>query len=229
MKSIVQEMVELLKKVKDVEQAATMLVEKAYDKGFDNGVSHAKLGLVAETDQQKRDRIVKQAKEFVEKFTNSNIFEFSTEKFPLGWWAKEMDGTPSTCKSEFIVNKEKRTVVCLIKNPSRNMGIRSKGFAKCDPNDCFNEHIGKAIALHRALGLDVPQEYLDVPNPTELRFGNVVAALNDYPGALDGPISKGSKFTVVREISYRGSECQIKSDIAENSIIIDDSESEPNV
>ena len=221
MKSLVQKMTEVLKQHQDVERAAEQLMEQAYDQGFDNGVKHAKLGLVAETDQQKRDRIVNQAKEFVEKFTNSNIFEFSTEKFPLGWWAKEMDGTPSTCKPEFIVNKEKRTVVCLIKNPSRNMGIRSKDFAKCAHNDCFNEHIGKAIALHRALGLDVPQEYLDVPNPTEVRVGNVVMTNNP-------DIYVNTPYKVVGVDLFKAYDESGFIPITDLDII-DDSESEPNV
>lgn len=225
MKSLMQEMVELLKKVESVEVAAEQLMEQAYDQGFDNGIKHAKLGLVAETDQQKRDRIVKQAKEFVEKFINSNIFEFSTEKFPLGWWAKEMDGTPSTCKPEFIVNKEKRTVVCLIKNPSRNMRIRSKGFAKCAPNDCFNRHIGEFIALHRALGLDVPQEYLDVPNPTEVRVGNVVSLINSLGLPYVRSIREFENDNTVRYV------CGGFDHISHVTTgkIIDDSESEPNV
>lgn len=36
----------------------------------------------------------------------------------------------------------------------------TKATAKCHPNDDFNESIGKAIALRRALGLEVPSEYL---------------------------------------------------------------------
>lgn len=37
--------------------------------------------------------------------------------------------------------------------------------AKCNPNDVFNEHIGKAIALGRALGLDV-REFEQAVQPT---------------------------------------------------------------
>jgi hypothetical protein len=40
----------------------------------------------------------------------------------------------------------------------------------------FNVHIGKAIALRRALRLNVPQAYLSVPQPTEAQVGDVVLA-----------------------------------------------------
>src|SRR5690606_31968390 len=68
---------------------------------------------------------------------------------------------------------EKRTVVCLLKG-FRIPVIYAKGIAKCAPGDCFNVHIGKAIALRRALGLKVPSDYLNAPQPTEVRVGDVV-------------------------------------------------------
>jgi hypothetical protein len=72
---------------------------------------------------------------------------------------------------DIIVNKEKRTVVALWKR----MGIVvRRGIAKCDPSDCFNIHIGKAIALSRVLGLEVPAEYLNAPQPTKVQVGDVV-------------------------------------------------------
>ncbi|MCA0117385.1 hypothetical protein LCD32_00040, partial [Bacillus sp. RSS_NA_20] len=58
--------------------------------------------------------------------------------------------------------------------------IRERGISKCAPNDCFNAHIGKAIALRRALGLEVPSEYLNVPQPTDVRVGDVVNYRNAY-------------------------------------------------
>jgi hypothetical protein len=73
---------------------------------------------------------------------------------------------------EFIVNKEKRTVVVLRRY--RDGHVLSHGIAKCAPDDCFNVHIGKAIALRRALGLEVPDEYLNAPQPTEVRVGDVI-------------------------------------------------------
>jgi hypothetical protein len=74
---------------------------------------------------------------------------------------------------EFVVNRKKRTVVALVRD-ARTGEVRERGKAKCAPDDCFNVHIGKAIALRRALGLDVPDEYLNAPQPTEVRVGDIV-------------------------------------------------------
>ncbi|MEV2911132.1 hypothetical protein ABNF65_21620, partial [Paenibacillus larvae] len=52
--------------------------------------------------------------------------------------------------------------------------IYARGTAKCAPGDVFNSHIGRAIALRRALGLEVPTEYMSVPNPTEFKIGDIV-------------------------------------------------------
>ena len=215
MKSLMQEMVELLKMVESAEVAAERLIERAYDKGFDNGVSHAKLGLVAETDQQKRDRIVKQAKEFVEEVTNE-IYEGRN-------WTNYVDN--GHMRTEFIVNKDKRTVVALLFYKYYSDGVRYKGIAKCAHNDCFNEHIGKAIALHRALGLDVPQEYLDVPNPTEVRVGNVVGLVDSLGLPYVRSIREFDDDGTVRYVC--GGYDHIQQ--VETGKIIDDSESEPNV
>lgn len=77
-------------------------------------------------------------------------------------------------KNEFIINSKKRTVVALRKSPV-NGHVISKGIAKCSPSDCFNVHIGMAIALRRALGHRVPTEYFNAPQPTEVHVGDVVA------------------------------------------------------
>jgi hypothetical protein len=77
---------------------------------------------------------------------------------------------------DFIVNKEKRTVVALLRHYDipECKDVLSRGIAKCHPDDCFNAHIGRAIALRRALGLEVPKAYLNASQPTEVRVGDVV-------------------------------------------------------
>ncbi|MCO0597438.1 hypothetical protein NGI46_08145 [Peribacillus butanolivorans] len=79
--------------------------------------------------------------------------------------------------AEFIVNKEKRTIVALHRYPTGPKAIEGRGIAKADPSDCFNVHLGKAIALRRALGLEVPAEYYNAPAPTEVRVGDVIELL----------------------------------------------------
>ncbi|WP_395606243.1 hypothetical protein [Bacillus velezensis] len=103
--------------------------------------------------QARRDEIVEQAKADAEELV--------------------MDNTSEWCGIDFIVNRNKRTVVALIKGEYTSE-VFARGIAKAAPNDCFNVHIGKAIALRRALGLKVPDEYLNAPQPTEVRVGDVV-------------------------------------------------------
>ncbi|WP_249669621.1 hypothetical protein [Bacillus altitudinis] len=140
-----------------VEDAMKALRTRSYKLGYDQGRFDAEIeeahGTYEKPDQQKRDEIVEKAKEDV------RILHY-----------KDYIGAP-----DFIVNAEKRTVVALRK--SKLYGhIKNKGIAKCAPTDCFNAHIGKAIALRRSLGLEVPVEYLNVPQPTEIRVGDVVEA-----------------------------------------------------
>lgn len=59
---------------------------------------------------------------------------------------------------EFQVNTKKNVVTALVRLNVGNEVIE-KGFAKTAPGDTFSEEIGKAIALRRALGLDVPTKY----------------------------------------------------------------------
>lgn len=87
------------------------------------------------------------------------------------------------CDAEFIINRTKRTVVCLLRKRKRggNGEVQARGIAKCAPGDVFNTHIGRAVSLRRALGLEVPAEYTNAPKPTEPRVGDIVEAV-DYTG-----------------------------------------------
>jgi hypothetical protein len=120
--------------------------------------------------QQLRDEIVERAKRDIE--------ELKTTHYPTlaqYYIARNITWNPE-CDAEFIVNREKRTIVCLLR-AQRYDGkgkVVSRGIAKCAPDDCFNVHIGKVIALRRALGLPVPVKYLNAPQPTEVRVGDVV-------------------------------------------------------
>lgn len=128
------------------------------------------------TPQQQRDEIIEQAKRDVAELSVTEILgDVPTLSggrmsfYPIGC----SKGHSATDEVQFIVNNEKRTVVALIKWRG-TPDVWAKGIAKCAPTDCFNVHIGKAIALRRALGLDVPSEYLNAPQPTEVRVGDVV-------------------------------------------------------
>lgn len=113
----------------------------------------AAIKLTPLTAQDIRDSIVEQAKRDVAQI--------------------EYDQSENLLRMQYVVNAEKRTVVCLAWRVDHGY-IDSRGIAKCAPSDCFNANIGKAIALRRALGLDVPSEYLTAPQPTKVRVGDVV-------------------------------------------------------
>jgi hypothetical protein len=74
---------------------------------------------------------------------------------------------------DFVVDRDKRTVVAMLKYQD-DKKVWAKGISKCDPDDVFNVHLGKVIALHRALGLTVPTEYIRAPKPSEVRVGDIV-------------------------------------------------------
>ncbi|MGV0165846.1 hypothetical protein ACUWGD_14565 [Bacillus velezensis] len=120
--------------------------------------------------QARRNEIVEQAKADVERLKENNIrlrtFNISLE-----------------------VNRKDRSVEAIAKRPKSNRAFY--GIAKAVPDDCFNVHIGKAIALRRALGLKVPDEYLNAPQPTEVRVGDVVRSTVDK--SKEYVIAKGEK------------------------------------
>ncbi|KMK75406.1 hypothetical protein [Alkalihalobacillus pseudalcaliphilus] len=122
-----------------------------------------------EDKQRMRDEIVERAKADVEDLLQHN----HTESVAGGVWFVNTVIAVKTDFCKFVVNKEKRVVVALVIDIHNN-SVYTKGIAKCAPNDCFNVHIGKAISLRRALGLHVPTEYLNAPQPTEVRIGDIM-------------------------------------------------------
>lgn len=99
------------------------------------------------------------------------------------------DGDFTKCHAEFVINRDKRTVVCLMRDVATKK-VYKKGIAKCMPSDCFNSHIGKAIAFCRAIGDGVPDYLLSAPNPTEPQAGDVV----EFYG-IDGTLYRKAKVT----------------------------------
>ncbi|WP_143128277.1 hypothetical protein [Psychrobacillus sp. OK032] len=77
----------------------------------------------------------------------------------------------------FHVNAKKRTVVAL-GHALYGGKLRLKAIAKCAPDDVFNADIGKAIALGRALGLDV-SEFENALKPTEFIVGQTVESVTN--------------------------------------------------
>lgn len=161
---------------KAVEELRLAALAKGYEDARRELTAVAPVGhLAVRTPQQQRDvltreRIIEQAKRDVAELLNDGCAQI---RLTTGLFTN----SKAYCKAEFIVNAEKRTVVVLMKG-FRSKRIRAKGIAKCAPTDCFNAHIGKAIAVRRALGLEVPAEYTNAPQPTEVRVGDKVRLLN---------------------------------------------------
>lgn len=80
--------------------------------------------------------------------------------------------------AEFHVNRDKRTVTVLIHYTNVFGDLRERNVAKftakCSPADVFHAEIGKAIALRKALGLTVPSEYTDAPQPEIAKAGAII-------------------------------------------------------
>ncbi|MEK4173339.1 hypothetical protein MHI22_18020 [Lysinibacillus sp. FSL L8-0312] len=142
------------------------------------------------TPNQQRAVIVEKAKKFLKEGLRRNYK--NTQGFdPSVWLVSENGAFSITHKVEFIVNEEKRSVVALIKL-IKNSKVHRKGITKCAPNDVFNEHIGKAIALGRALDLDVA-EFEQAVQPTEFVSGQIITYTSELAGQ-----DRGGNF----EISY---------------------------
>ncbi|WP_427050415.1 hypothetical protein [Paenibacillus sp. TC-CSREp1] len=99
---------------------------------------------------------------------------------------------------EFVVNRDKRTVVAMVRKRSTTSGKPDAvGIAKCAPDDVFNADIGKAIAAERALGLTLTPEFVNAPKPDGMVAGMIVkyahgrvAQTVDTPQSLRGRITR---------------------------------------
>lgn len=114
-----------------------------------------------------RAEIIEKAKGFVEESLNqgkegSQISDLGNETHQYKFF-----------DAEFEINKNE-VKVSIYQNNSRDKRLKQAplhvAYAKCHPNNVFNEHIGKAIALGRALGLDV-SEFEQAVQPNEVVVG----------------------------------------------------------
>lgn len=145
--------------VENAREAIEELRLAAYEQGYEDARRQLNAKDPAVSAQARRDEIVEQAKADAEELANKYGYYYAYGR---------------NTKAEFIVNCEKRTVVTILRWIADGQ-IVAKGIAKTAPDDCFNVHIGKAIALRRALGIPVPDEYLNAPQPTEVRVGDFIS------------------------------------------------------
>lgn len=155
--------------------------------------------------QADRDELIEKAKRDVAGLVDVDGFAYQRNNF----------GPKMVVIEDFVINREKRTVVVLGFHARGNRKNRALGIAKCDPSDCFNVHIGKAIALRRALGLEVPAEYMNAPQPTEVRVGDVIRW--NVQGNITGRVDAVGKHV---SFDVNGNTWR---QVPENVIVIDDS------
>lgn len=126
-----------------------------------------------------RDSVIKMAIADVKDLLSRNYSSCTEVAKFVGetlWFVSEGGLYMVTDEVLFAINADKRTVVASIRYNEDPKDVYKQGRAKCAPGDVFNEHIGKAIALRRALGLEVPVEYYEVEarDSDDLAVGDVV-------------------------------------------------------
>jgi hypothetical protein len=134
------------------------MYDEAYNDYLNGDLDEIIESSVKEARQLTRDDIIEMAKRDVAELRNS--YDGQNYRVHI-----------HRCYADFKINREKRTVVALLRGVNSKK-VYARGIAKCHPDDCFNAHIGRAIALRRALGLEVPEAYLNAPQPTEVRVGD---------------------------------------------------------
>ncbi|MFD2869914.1 hypothetical protein ACFSY7_15580 [Kurthia populi] len=148
------------------------------------------------TANQKRARAIEMAKEFVED---------SLETFS---WMNEI------ISSETTIDSEKRKV----KFKLSLVNGKRKGKAKCKKGEVFNEHIGEAIALAKALDIieKLPPDILKAVQPDSMVPGHVI-----YPG-------DDTEIEVITGRNWKGEcytgdiHCYMDHSLSEGLKIIDD-------
>lgn len=135
---------------------------------------------ISKSNNELRKDIIEKAKNFIKhNKSKSKSFNYSYEN---------KDGYESGCNVEFIINNDSKIVVALLKGYETGK-LYSKGIARCLPEDVFNQHIGKAIALGRALKLDV-SEFENAINPDKFEHGMIIEEFHDNGRSFKHMVSK---------------------------------------
>lgn len=113
------------------------------------------------TANQQRAKVIKRAREFVQKYQRQGLGDVG-----------HAEGNPTAqhhyYETEFFVRESRITaVVYRLKNGKERMKRPSHvGRSFCSVGDVFNEWIGKAIAIAKALKIGIPREFLKAVQPT---------------------------------------------------------------
>lgn len=166
------------------------------------------------TPNEQRKAIIDEAKAFVESQKHDS-------EAPYRRYINGKDGGYYGLGVDFYVNAEKRTVVAVAHNYWDKSEVQYKGIAKCNPSDVFNADIGKAIALGRALGLDVGK-FEKAVQPGEVVVGQVVK------NTVHGHWGTGTVKEIEKPCTHRG--YRVSEDNSYNylktAVILDDTEAQ---
>ena len=192
--------------------------------GFDLQIEHDEYEVIIDNENpvpikspnQQRAELIQRAREFV----GRGIYR---RRQLCGLSGDQISFRHRFCKLEFVVNEEKRTVVALIK--SLHGKKIYKGIAKCMPDEVFNADIGKAIALARALEIEIPQEFIHAIQPDKKVLGMIVGKV------VHRDVDEGYTSVVSKPGKYRrgGRRSAINSDFVRLSTIIDDTNAQYEV
>lgn len=173
------------------------------------------------TANQQRAELIQRAREFVEEHQRDLPGHNDCRNYGN-----------NVCRSnyydtEFFVKNNRVTAVIHLVNVSRKRLTLDKlvGRAACMSSDVFNEWIGKAIALAKALEIEIPKEFLDAVRPDEVVVGMKVRATGK------DSIENNWGFGVVEKIEMR---CKLRGYWVDNGsyaylkevVILDDTNAE---
>lgn len=138
------------------------------------------------TANQKRARIIATAKLFVEDqktchtgtVAKGNPHEGKIRTYK-GIYKRTQGNIMYLSNAEFI--RKGNRVTCLLKGVETNK-VHFVGRAKCHVDDVFNEHIGRAVALAKALDIveQLPPDILNAARPNSFVKGMKVVWVDDF-------------------------------------------------
>lgn len=129
---------------------------------------------------QQRYETIQQAREFVEEYEG----DIGDARY-VGNNTAQMH----MYETDFIVMDRKVTAVVYRLNQDGRIGVSSHvGRSFCSVGDVFNADIGKAIALARALEIEIPEEFLKAVQPSEVVVGMKLAIVDFFTNTRNGEI-----------------------------------------
>lgn len=170
------------------------------------------------TANQKRARVIQMAKEFVEDqktchtgiIAKGNPHEGKKRTYK-GIYKRTQGNITYLSNAEFI--RKGNRVTCLLKGVETNK-VHFVGRAECHADDVFNEHIGQAVALAKALDIveQLPPDILNAVQPNRRTYGMLIEW-------------RGKKLKIA-PLYIQGQTCDFDSEHAQYGTIIDDTNAE---